>query len=453
MVGISFMQIILMLGLSGGGGSLDLASSLSAKHYFVARNIEISADKLMQLAAETPDSGKKQMAQLFALAHLASEPDLLKKAPKASEYREVLVDISEGKLANDPAGFAAQYAKRILFALRGERPPAPAKRNWRDSVRLHPVKSDLIGLIDLAASQTAERKASDLGALFDILPAVERDAFWSAIEKVGNCQVDSLGVSLSYDAAGDKVSEFVVRITGKTNPDWLVAGLGILKEGEGRLGPKGEKIRFLSSGGAPAIAIVGANEVLIGGYAIDPNKNHQEVLDRLLVQRDNASSGPLQGPLKTEFAKVPVDASAFVVGSLPKELRNGAPFPIPLKIFAHAKSIAGGTDLQAQGMMADEMEAKAFVEKVDAGRNQLVQELNKVKGQPVPLPFNFDVLIGMLEGIQLQAKGSDAHLRILLPDDSMSLPMMFGMPLMMRARAVPPPPVPAPPPKVEEKKK
>src|SRR5262249_52835806 len=138
MVGMGFAEILVIFGLLAGGGNVDIVSTLPAKEYFKARDIEVSAGKLMELGAENPASAKKQFAQLMALSHLASEPDLIGKSAKAAEYRKTLGDIASGTKAADPQGFASDYAKRVLRALSGEKAPAPARRAWKDGIKFLP---------------------------------------------------------------------------------------------------------------------------------------------------------------------------------------------------------------------------------------------------------------------------------------------------------------------------
>src|SRR4051794_27296380 len=109
MMAMGFAEILVIFGMLAGGGRVDIISTLPAKEYFKARDIEVSADKLMELAVQTPESGKKQFAQLMALSHLAGEPDLIGKSTKAAEYQKTLGDIASGTKAADPQGFAADY--------------------------------------------------------------------------------------------------------------------------------------------------------------------------------------------------------------------------------------------------------------------------------------------------------------------------------------------------------
>jgi hypothetical protein len=448
MMAMGGMELIFILGLLAGGGSLDIASSLPAKEYFKARDIEVSADKLMELAGQDPDTGKKQIGQLIALGHLAKEPDLLKKSDKLAQHRRLLGEIAQGKKANDPNGFSVSYAERVLLALDGQKPLPGAKRSWKEVAKFLPENASLIGLVDLASSQSPDRKLPDFGMLFEFLPQPDREAFWSTVEKLGNIQVDSFGFSLTNDAGDGKITEMVFRVTGRGNPDWLASVMTGVKEDKSKdhVGPNGEKMRvFTGDHDGPAIVILGSTEVLIGGYPPEFNrgganpakKNHQEVLDRLLAQRAKAPLGPLQGRLKADLAKVPADANGFVVGAPIKD-KGVAPFPMPNRVLAHAKRIAGGIDLQAQGAMADEKDAKSLIDTIAKGRDQGLQELNRLQGKPLPIPgINVGVMIGMLENMQLQAKGSEAQLRILIPDEAMmTLPIAFALPL--RAVAAPP---------------
>ncbi len=455
--------LIALLGLFAGGGSIDIVSSLPAKEYFKARDIEVSANRLMELAVQTPDTAKKQFAQLMALSHLASDIDLIKNSPNAADHRKKLGDITQGKLANDPSNFASSYARKVLLALDGQKDSVPAKRSWKEGLKYLPEKATMVGFVDLAAGNSPDRKFPDMGLIFGMMPKEAMDQFWNEVEKIGNLQIDSIGFGISGDEKGDKIAELMVRLTGRGNPEWLIAALTDYKEDKSkeRVGPAGETIRVLTCNqDNPAITIIGSSEILVGGYPPEFNrgpakKNHQEILDRVLAQRGNKTSqGPLQGMLKADFAKVPADASTLVVGILPKEMRDG-PMPMPMKVVAYGKRAAGGIDLQAFGALADEAAAKGFIEMVGKGRDEALQNLKQVQAQPMPpIPgVNFGVMIGMIESLQLQSSGSEAQLRILIPDDaSMMLPMMIGMPMAMRVRAVPPPAPPPPPQKVPDKK-
>lgn len=463
MVGMGALEMMFLIGLLAGGGSLDIASSLPAKEYFKARDIEVSADRLMELAVQNPDSSKKQIGQLFALAHLASDPDLLKKSAKMAEHRRLLGEIARGKKANDPNGFAVQYAERVLLALAGQQPLPPAKRSWKEIAKFFPENASFIGLIDLSSNHAAQRKLPDMSMLFEMLPKEDKEAFWSTVEKIGNIQVDSFGVGLVFEADNSKMSEIVVRFSGKGNSEWLASSLTFFKEDKSkeRAGPNGEKVRVFVTArdgppghDAPVIALIGDSEVIVCGYEEPTKKDHRELLDHLLAQRVKTPMGPVQGRLKENLAKVPADANGLIVGSFTKDAGRGAPFPLPTKVTAHAKRVAGGIDVQAQGVMADEMGAKGLIETIGNGRNQAIQELNKAQGQPIPIPgFNPALLVGLLESIQLQSSGNEAQFRMLVPDDAMmTLPMMFGMTFAMRARAMPPQAVPAPAAKEVDKK-
>ena len=286
MVGMGAMEMMFLIGLLAGGGSLDIASSLPAKEYFKARDIEVSADRLMELAAQNPDSSKKQISQLFAMAHLASDPDLLKKSAKIAEHRRLLGEIAQGKKANDLNGFAVQYAEKVLLALAGQQPLPPANRSWKEIAKFFPENASFIGLIDLASSRAAERKLPDMSTLFEMLPKEEKEAFWSTVEKIGNIQVDSFGVGLVFEADNSKMSEIVMRFSGKGNPDWLANSLTFFKEDKSkdRAGPNGEKVRLFITArdgppghDAPVIALIGDNEVIVCGYEENNKRALREI--------------------------------------------------------------------------------------------------------------------------------------------------------------------------------
>src|SRR5262245_4151009 len=118
----SFSGILMMLALTGGTGSTDLISFVDGPDYFKAREIEVKLEKMVELAAKTPEDGKDSVAQLLAIRWLGDHPAEVKKAKNA---RQTLQQITAGKKGKDAAGFARDYAERALAKLDGKPLPGP----------------------------------------------------------------------------------------------------------------------------------------------------------------------------------------------------------------------------------------------------------------------------------------------------------------------------------------
>src|ERR1700722_18986727 len=99
MLAVSFVEVLMMAILSGGSGSTDLVAMMQPRQYFESRQIEISIDKMVDLANEEPKNAKTQIVQLNALRYLADESDNLKKSANYAAYRQQLEAIAQGKKA------------------------------------------------------------------------------------------------------------------------------------------------------------------------------------------------------------------------------------------------------------------------------------------------------------------------------------------------------------------
>lgn len=457
MMSMGGLEMVLLLGLFAGGGSLDVVSTLPAKEYLKHRKVELKADALMELAAETPDTGKKKIGQLMALSHLAADVGLLRQSENFAKHKAKLAEIADGKAAADKLGFSAEYARKVLRVLDGAKSPLPEKRSWKETVKFLPKDAALVGVVDFVGPA---KKLPGLDSLFSLMPENEQAGFWANVEKLGNVRIDSFAMALTEPGNG-KPAQMFLRFTGKADPHGILElmfpnYLEIIGNVD-RKTPSGERYRLLRApgdkGDGPALAIIGDTELLVGGYPFvggKKNANHEEVLTSIIAQRGNGS--PLDGRLGADLARVPDDATGLAVGALMAQMK-GAGMPFPDKILVHARRAVGGVDLNATGTMADVDEAKSIVMAVGAGRDLALKELVKLQGMPIPgLPpeININSIIGLLESVQLEAKGMDAQLRVLVPDETLSmLPTAFLIP--MRAGRAAPPPVPAP--KVEEVEK
>src|SRR4051794_29528159 len=120
MIGIGFAEILLLALMGGGMNSTDLVALVPPGHYFQSRQIEVSLDKMVELAGRDPKDPKTQVQQLVALRHLADESDKLKKAANYAALRAALEAIAQGKKGADATGFAPEYGQNVLDKIDGK---------------------------------------------------------------------------------------------------------------------------------------------------------------------------------------------------------------------------------------------------------------------------------------------------------------------------------------------
>src|SRR5262245_56180567 len=73
MMGAGAAEVLLMLLMSAGGASADLATLLDPGDYFMQRGVEVRLDTMMELAAAENKDGSNQIAQLLALRVLGDD--------------------------------------------------------------------------------------------------------------------------------------------------------------------------------------------------------------------------------------------------------------------------------------------------------------------------------------------------------------------------------------------
>ena len=126
MMAVGLMEVLILLFVSGGAASTDLAGVLPAQTYFKSRSIEINVDKAVELAGHDPVDGKTQIAQLVALRYLEEETAKLKSSPNYQAHLQLLTAIAAGTRSQDPQGFAKEYAGRVLTRHGGKSAAAAA---------------------------------------------------------------------------------------------------------------------------------------------------------------------------------------------------------------------------------------------------------------------------------------------------------------------------------------
>ncbi|MBM4071313.1 MAG: hypothetical protein FJ271_20600 [Planctomycetes bacterium] len=268
MAAVGFSELLLMLALVGfDDGRNDIVSLIPPREYFTARKLEPTIDKLLALAGEPPTSGARQIAQLLALRQLADDAAAVKKSPRAGDIRAVLQQIAAGKKANDPTGFAADYAKRALAAIDGGKHEPRAVAGWKEGLAWIPDNVTLLGGVDSRGAPVG-RKAPDLAPLFAVIPKEAKTHMFDMIDKLGNIRVDRL--VFGFRELPNQEFEYFVRATGKLNPKWMAdlvrAAQVKIEERAATTGPIYRIIRPLAPNGkAPAMALVGDSEFLLAG--------------------------------------------------------------------------------------------------------------------------------------------------------------------------------------------
>ena len=444
MLGMGPLEVLMILFMAGGGLNTDLASVVPAQSYFKSRAIEIDVEKAADFAGKDPVDGKAQIAQLIALRYLADEPAKLKASPNYLQHRQLLSAIAAGKKANDPQGFAKEYAGNVLARLDGTKLPlatAPSVRE--DPFRWFPANANLIGTLDMRLARGEIAAKSNLGELLKVFPDEALKAMCGAVEKVGNVRIDRIAFAYVANPQDQGKGEIYVRLTGKANTAWLLGAFKEMNvETKTSKGPGGETITKLIMPrqvvDGPAITFIGDNDLVVAGYAKD-KANHEVLLDKVLDLRGGKLKHAAEGLLKGELAKVPEKAVGLLVGSLPAEAAVGAPFPLPVMISGHILRTQNALDINFAGGMANNEDAVALVKQVSQFRTEGINGLKQLQGAPVPIPgLQIGPLIQMLESMQVEAQGSVAKLRLLMPDDVvLGSGMMFGF--AARAAQLPPP--------------
>jgi hypothetical protein len=441
---MGFVEILMLLILSGGGTNTDLAALLPAQSYFQSRGIDISIDKAAALAAKDPVDGKTQIAQLVALRYLAEESAKLKGAPDYAQHRRLLTAIAVGKQAQDPQGFAKEYAAQVLAKLDGVKPlavTAPSPRD--DSFLWFPANASLLGAFDARLARGATAPKSNLVEMFKLFPPKILNTTYDVVEKIGNVRIDRIAFAYVDGPKDQHMGEIYIRITGKANPAWLLDGLREQKMStKTSKGPAGETVTkvFMQNQAPGVFLMIGDSEIVIAGYQ-KVQADHEGLLDKVLQRRDGKLEHASAGLLKGELAKIPAKACGLLVGTLPAETSMGTPFPIPVMISGHILRAPNALDVNLAGSMANGDDAIQLVKALSQIRQQGIDGLKQFQGAPMQLPgLEIGPMIQMLESLQVEAQGSTTNMRLLLPDDTMSgAAMLLGV--GARAFSRPPPPV------------
>jgi len=426
------MELLLMLVLSAGGQPTDLASMLSPHGYFKAHNVEISTDKMVELAGKDPVDGAAQIAQLLALRVLGEEGEF-KKSANYRTQRKLLDDIAAGTKAQDKLGFAKEYAARTLALLDGAKVPVPAPLGARaDGLAWFPASATLVASIESRPGTVSKVTKSPLLELFKTMPDESKREFYKMVDALGNIQIQR--VSFAFAEEANRKGRIYIRITGRFNHPWMRDSLkkwGQFAKIQTDLPEKGLTV-FTPQGGGSVSALVGDHDFLTVGFASLPQfialPDAEEVFDQVLSIKAKKQVNANSGALKTSLEKLPEKAVGYLVGEFPEDFRRqvGQPFgAFPKKINAHLERVENGSDVIVQGTMDNEDQAKAFVQTASKMRMDAIDALEKAPALPLP-GVNLGDLLNLLNSLQIQTQGSGVHIRVLVSDEAMkTLPLYF----------------------------
>lgn len=434
MMGVGGIELIVLL-LAAGGGLPELAAVADPAQYFEARQVEVTFPKMAALAAAAPRDGKAQMMQLLALRYLGENADKFKKAESYAAHRAVLEAIADGKNAQDPQGFAKEYAQRALAQVDGKDLPLPASPALAaDALSWFPADATIVAALDTRPLRQSAALGFSPSNLFKKLPPRERLQLYEVMEQSGNVRVDRIAFAYVHDDKPER-ARIMVRFTGKANREWVVSAIrrlglnGQIEVGK-RKDAAGKEVTVLQvANEAPVFVLAGDTDMVIAGYSGN-NANHGELADAILAVRDRKKPNVSAGPLKARLGKVPQRAAALLVGDIPGSVQRmfgGLLQSAPLKVDAHLERVAAGLDVSVTGTMANAGDAQTAVTAISKMRKEGIDKLQQILKQPDAAPgVPANALINLLQSLQMQSEGNELRVRLLVPHDVVrSMPGWF----------------------------
>src|SRR5262249_26456194 len=183
-----------------------------------ARAVEVSFEKMVDLAATDPKTPQAQIAQLLALRWLADEVGSVKKNENYAGYLRTLEDIATGKKAQDRLGFAKAYAENALQSWTGAKPTAQEYKGIQtDGLTWFPTGATFVGSFDGRLAPATMPKKNTIQDLFKLIPAEAKNEIFKTIDGLGNVQIDR--VSFAYV---QESGQTFVRFSGKVQQEWVV---------------------------------------------------------------------------------------------------------------------------------------------------------------------------------------------------------------------------------------
>jgi hypothetical protein len=413
-VGVGMMEILLLLAGSSGLPANDLVSLIQAEDYFKARKIEVSAEKMVELAGKDPADGKTQIQQLLAIRWLGDNAEQTKKADGA---RALLERIAEGKKAQDPLGFAKGHARQALARLDGKPIPPlatmPDKSLRGDALKWFPTDLTMAGGYELrAGSKSSDRIISEVRKLLaKAIPEEERGQIFNFIDAIGNVRLDRAVAGIKIDDRGES-ERVVVRFSGAADAgrilDYVVSMSPEKIKPETKKGPGGEEVRYIAKDDM-CFAFIGTNELFFLGDHKD--KKAAEMIDEVLAIKAGKKKGLLEGPLTDLLRQAPDNARALFTGELPEGFRKemigkGSPLRAAPKSFLFHGTGDDKLTLTLGCTLKDKDEAEAFAESMLGLKQMALKGLDNVPAEVQIPPEMVKRLKQTLQGAKVSAEGS-----------------------------------------------
>jgi hypothetical protein len=419
---VAFSPLAVLL-IALGGTSNDLVALIEAPAYFESRGVEINLDKMLELAQKTGD-GKGQIMQLLAIRQLG-----VGFPQEKAKIIQALNPIAQGKAAQDPTGFAREYAVRTLRQLGADVPlttPKSEGHRAKDLLSWFPGDVKVVGAAVVASvadpdSKTEERLRQLIKKL---IPAQEFNHIYDVVDNIGNLQVNGFSFALFDDGMGrqDK-SRIYVHVKGKADAKRFAAYLAsTLPNGQlERVDDgKGGTVTIVTAPNMPpAFAFIGNTDLLLAGYGSN-QADHLEVLKQMLKVRTEGKGGVLEGPLATDLKKVAPNAIAFVVGELSKSASAefqrglGVPLPSPTRIRLELVRTDLEVDMSLTGDYESEQQAKDFAAGLLKVNKQAIEALDKIPNNKLPAEIN-KLLKTALGNFRVESTGKTVALRSQAP--------------------------------------
>jgi hypothetical protein len=452
MFAFGFMEILILMAFGGGGTTTDLVSIIDANAYFKSRHIEISVDKMAELAARDPMDGKTQLAQLLALRTLGTDAVNVKKSQNFAAILKTVEEIADGKKAQDPHGFAAEYARLTAVALGSKAALAPVNNLPDNSARQEALSwfPDSVKLVAAMDLRSATPLTLDSGKPFrDNIPKfVPPEAFeemFKAAEGMGNIRVDRVAVALTPDLQERGKSRIFLRVSGKGDHKRIG---DFIKNADGQITLKevktfrGQRITTIEppNNRGPGMALIGDTDFLFGGLENERGPNLLVVVEQMLAVRSGKEKSVLTGPLAPSLKKLSPQASGIFAGELTEDMRQSlmrgpnAFRVFPKAALAEALRSKGNTELRLlQATLNNEADAKQFVEDTERLKKMGIDSIKELQqnlppGLPIPRK-TFEQVTKLLESIKVEAKGSEVHGKATIGAEALSLfpsLMIFG---------------------------
>lgn len=419
----SSLNLFLFLALAGGGNSSDLVSWIKAEDYFKARGVEVTPAAMVRLATQEPKDGKTSIAQLLALRWLGQHPNEVKKV---EDPRPLLELIAQGKKAQDPQGFAKDYAAAALVRLAGKAPPAapaiPANSVREDALKWFPEHVAVAGAFDLRGGRTDAADAErSMHALLDlVLHGDGREQLYDFADHVGNFRVDRAAIAVSFDPVKpDRGGRIYVRVTGRGNParltGFILANTKETIATEGKTADGQPTRRIETKGRLPGMLFVGDTEFLM---LVEEGANAKEgggnlLVDEVLAVMAGKKKNALSGRLADLIKRAPANAEGLFAADWPEEMRNQFLRGGTFTTFPPRMVVDLATDkkraLRWHGSFDRPEDAKAFAEDVarlkqkgiDVMKGLTEDDLKQAKIDKETITL----LVKALEGIKAEADG------------------------------------------------